>query len=816
MLKSALAGVKVIEFATMVSGPYCGKLLADLGADVIKVESPDGDPARFKGPFPKSGPHPDRSALFLYINTSKRGVTLDLKKPEDLQTFSRLLAWADVLLDNHAPELLENLGLGWENLHRLNPGLIYTSITPYGRTGPRAKDKGDELTIIHAGGLSNLLPARSVDIDRPPVRLGGYPVGYHGGIAAALASLALLLGRKKTGGEGHLIDISLQEVILNLVCPVLAGNRYHKTSWSRVPDRPPAMGRMETSDGYVILGAAEDHHFRSLRELMGKPPWAAGNEWDDMYYRIHHLMDIAPMMEDWMRMQKKDDIQHLAGERGIPIGPINTAEDVMNNAQYAARNYFVEVDHPEAGKYRYAGWPYKMSATPPRVSRPAPLLGQHNQEVWQDNSISGAQAKGKDESIKAGKTKTHRASRLPLEGIRVLDFSWVWAGPYACMLLANLGAEVIKIESHKRSDLTRRTFPWPLPDPAPTPCPPNQGMTFSSVNRDKKSLTLDISLPEGLQLARRLAAVSDVVLDNMRPGAMIKLGLGYEDLRRIRPDIIVVTFSSRGMEGPESQYLGYATIHHGIGGGAYITGYPDDHPSHGTPGDVDIMNATTCAFAAVAALYHRFQTGEGQFIDYSQCEGVSSILGEVLLGYEMTFEIPQRQGNLHPEYAPHNVYKCWGVDRWLALEIHSDEEFAILARVISQPALAENPRFAVMASRKKNEVELDRIIEGWTRLRDRDWMVNEFCKAGLMAAPSREGRDLYADSHLKARGAFVKINHPEIGELELVAPPWKLSDLETPTGHAPLLGEHNQYVLGELLGMSDEEIAELRRKEVIL
>jgi crotonobetainyl-CoA:carnitine CoA-transferase CaiB-like acyl-CoA transferase len=341
-------------------------------------------------------------------------------------------------------------------------------------------------------------------------------------------------------------------------------------------------------------------------------------------------------------------------------------------------------------------------------------------------------------------------------------------------------------------------------------------MTFHSVNRDKKSLTLDISLPEGLQLARRLAAVSDVVLDNMRPGAMIKLGLGYEDLRRIRPDIIVVTFSSRGMEGPESQYLGYATIHHGIGGGAYITGYPDDHPSHGTPGDVDIMNATTCAFAAVAALYHRFQTGEGQFIDYSQCEGVSSILGEVLLGYEMTIEIPQRQGNLHPEYAPHNVYKCWGVDRWLALEIHSDEEFAILARVISQPAQAENPRFAVMASRKINEVELDRIIEGWTRLRDRDWMVNEFWKAGLMAAPSREGRDLYADPHLKARGAFVKINHPEIGELELVAPPWKLSDLETPTGHAPLLGEHNQYVLGELLGMSDEEIAELRRKEVIL
>jgi crotonobetainyl-CoA:carnitine CoA-transferase CaiB-like acyl-CoA transferase len=816
MANFALAGVKVIEFATMVSGPYCGKLLADLGADVIKVEPIGGDPARFKGPFPKTGPHHERSSLFLYINTSKRGVTLDLKKPEDLQTFRGLLKWADVLIDNHAPEVLEDLGLGWEALHRLHPGLIYTSITPYGRTGPRAKTKGDELTLIHAGGLSNLLPARSVDIDHPPVKMGGNPVGYHGGIFAAVSTMALLCGREKTGGEGHLIDISLQEVILNLIAPIVTGNRYQNTTWGRVPDRPPAMGRMETSDGYVILNATDDHHFRALRKVMGTPSWAAGDEWDDMFYRTHHQMDIAPMMEEWMRNQKRDDIVRRARERGIPIGPIQTAKEVMNYAQYAARKYFIRVDHPEAGTYRYAGWPYKMSATPPCVSRPAPLLGQHNQEIGQEDLISVAQAKRKNPSIETEKKKKSGVSRLPLKGIRVLDFSWVWAGPYACMLLANLGAEVIKVESHKRTDLTRRNFPWPLPDPEPTTCPPNQSMAFNSLNRDKKSLTLDLSRPEALDLARRLVAISDVVLDNMRPGAMIKLGLGYEDLCRVRPDIIVVTSSSRGLEGPESQYLGYALVHHGIGGGAYITGYPDDHPSHGSPGDVDLMNATTSAFATLVALYHRFQTGEGQFIDYSQCEGVSSIIGEVLLGYEMTSEIPERQGNLHPQYAPHNVYQCWGVDRWLALEIHSDEEFVILARVIGQPALAKDPRFATMVLRKKNEVELDRIIGGWIRMKDRDWVVNEFCKAGLMAAPSREGRDLYADPHLKARSAFAKINHPELGELELVAPPWRISNLTTPTGYAPLLGEHNQYVLGKLLGLSKEEIGELRKKEVIL
>jgi crotonobetainyl-CoA:carnitine CoA-transferase CaiB-like acyl-CoA transferase len=205
-------------------------------------------------------------------------------------------------------------------------------------------------------------------------------VGYHGGVAAALATLSALLGRLKSG-QGQLIDISLQEVILAMVAPLVPGYRYHETTWCRVPDRPPAMGRMKTRDGYVILNAFDDHHFRSFRQLMGNPEWVDGDEWDSLAYRTHHLKDITPMLDAWMETQEKDDMHHKAARKGIPIGPIATAEDVMNNEQYAARGYFVEVDHPAAGRRRYAGWPYKMAATPPSVSRPAPLLGQHNREV---------------------------------------------------------------------------------------------------------------------------------------------------------------------------------------------------------------------------------------------------------------------------------------------------------------------------------------------------------------------------------------------------------------------------------------------------
>ena len=405
-------------------------------------------------------------------------------------------------------------------------------------------------------------------------------------------------------------------------------------------------------------------------------------------------------------------------------------------------------------------------------------------------------------------------NNLPLEGIRVGDFSWVWAGPFSCMLLALLGAEVIKVEGHKRTDLTRHSVIWPLPDPAPIDVPPNQGISFNTVNMNKKSLTLDFSRPEGALLAKQLAAKCDIVLDNMRAGAMERVGLGYEALCKLRPDIIVLSSGSRGKEGPEKDFPGYATIHNAVGGVAYVTGYPDSDPST-TVGDTDLMNATTTAFISLAALYHRLQTGEGQFIDHSQCEAVTSLVGEMVLGYQMTGRLPERMGNAHPYFAPHNVYRCWGVDRWLALEVHSEAEFAALTHVIGKPELAQDKRFKTMKSRKRNERTLDRIIEEWTRQRDRDWMVNEFCQAGIAAAPSRDWQDIYADPHLRARDAFINVQHPEVGPLELVGAPWQMSDYTPPPNRAPLLGEHNDYVLRQILGLTEQQVKELHEKDVI-
>jgi len=382
------------------------------------------------------------------------------------------------------------------------------------------------------------------------------------------------------------------------------------------------------------------------------------------------------------------------------------------------------------------------------------------------------------------------------------------------MFLAMLGAEVIKVESRDRLDFFRRYVIWPLADAEPTELSTDGSMMFLSANLSKLGFTLNLGRPEGKDLLKQLVAVSDVVVENMRPGAMARMGLGYEDLCRVNPAVIMLSSSARGGSGPESQYAGYAAVNHAIGGAAHITGYPDGPPGYAL-GDVDLMNATTSAFAIVAALRYRDLTGEGQFIDYSQSEGVTSLIGEVLLEYQMTGRIPGRKGNSDEFMAPHNVYPCWGIDRWLAIAVATDDEFVALCDVMGLPELASDPRFAGSAARKQNEAALDEIIAGWTRQQDRDYTANRLCAAGVAAAPSRDAQDLFRDPHLRERGVFVEVEHPEGGTHDVVGLPWKMSDCEPSLRRAPRLGEHNDYVFGDVLGLEPVEIERLRREGVI-
>lgn len=399
----------------------------------------------------------------------------------------------------------------------------------------------------------------------------------------------------------------------------------------------------------------------------------------------------------------------------------------------------------------------------------------------------------------------------PLEGIRVVDFAWAWAGAQATSILALLGAEVIKIESRRRIDHSRvfslTTGQW-FDEP-------DRSSIFNDMNLGKLSANIDLSHPQGVELVNKLIGISDVVVQNMRPGKIDALGLGYEAVRRVKPDIIMLSSSARGSSGPEREYIGYAPLFSAISGFAHITGYEGEDPVR-LSGEIDLLSATTAAFAILAALLHRQRTGEGQFVDLSSTEATSVLMGEVLMDYTMNGRSQTRQGNTHPFMAPHNVYRCSGEDKWVSIAVATDAEFAALCNAAGHPEWAADRRFADGLSRWHNRDELDRLIEGWTINLAHTEVTRILQEAGIAAAPSCNSEDLWRDVHLRERGFWAEVDHPLLGKQTVIGPVWKLSETPlTVSAPAPLFGQHNGYVFGDLLGLDEEEIERLVCEQVI-
>ncbi len=395
-------------------------------------------------------------------------------------------------------------------------------------------------------------------------------------------------------------------------------------------------------------------------------------------------------------------------------------------------------------------------------------------------------------------------ARAPLEGVRILDFTWAWAGPQATLMLGMLGAEIIKVESHRRLDHTRMRSLMT----GPTLAGPDHSVIFSDLNANKLSVTINLAQPQAPDVVKRIVQVCDVVMENMRPGVMERLGIGYEALRQVKPDIIMLSSSAVGNTGPERSFVGYAPTFAALSGLTHITGHPDGPPMP-LSGAVDLRVGTTSAFAILAALCYRQRTGKGQYIDLSSTEAVSTLIGEKLLEYSITGRPPTREGNRDPIMAPHNCYSCQGEKQWLSIAVADDEEWRALCCVLDDDRLNDE-RFADGYGRWRHQDQIDAIIAEWARDRTREEAAEALQKAGVAAMPVLDGRALAQDAQVKARGLLQKITHPLIGERLEVGPPWKFS--RTPAGirrPSPLLGEHNQYVLGDLAGMSQDEIDRL-------
>lgn len=380
MTDGALTGLSVLEVGSLVAAPYCGKMLADLGADVVKVEAPGaGDPARRRGPFPDNSPHPERSALFLYLNTSKRSITLDPTKEDGGRIFRELVDEVDVLIEDYPPGTLESLGLGHAELSRTNPGLVMTSITPFGQTGPKRDYRAHPLNTYHVSGHSGVFHLPQDGELRPPPKGGSYLGEYDGGLIAAVGTLAAVMGRRRTG-RGRYIDISKQEAMIGLERVDVARLANDPTP---IPWRPATGGMAKTKDGYLLLTPLENHQWQGLMHAMGDPEWSKAEWFQTEAGRMEHAEEAAPHVLEWAAGLTRDEIYHRTQAEGTPSGPIRNVAEVRAWDQARARGFFVELDHPEAGKHVYPTAAYKFSKTPWAGSR-APLLGEHNREIYCD------------------------------------------------------------------------------------------------------------------------------------------------------------------------------------------------------------------------------------------------------------------------------------------------------------------------------------------------------------------------------------------------------------------------------------------------
>ncbi|HLH26157.1 MAG TPA: CoA transferase [Chloroflexota bacterium] len=797
----ALQGYRVLEVCAPW-GQYCGKLLADLGADVIKIEPPGGDPARALGPFKDDRPDPEGSLFFAYYNTNKRSLALDLVRPEGQETFRRLAATADAVLTTAAPAEAEALGLGYATLHRLNSRLVVTSLSGFGHDGPYARSRATSLVVFAMSGLMKSIgePAG------PPVAAPGQLAFDLAAVDAAAGTLCALLARRRTGRGQH-VDVAALEVLAAQLAPALPGQGDHGRFGQHNPRTPPS-GKYTCRDGTVELCIIMPAQWDGLKELLGHPPELERPEWNSREGRAAAHAELTAAVARALRDRAVAEVVAEGQRLRVPALPVSEVPDFIAAPHVAARGFFVPATSPSLGPHLMPGAPYCFSEAGWALRRPAPRVGEHNAAILHELAAPAARADrppaGTTASVPADPAARAAAPALPLAGIRVLAFSTAFAGPTASRYLADYGAEVIKLESRRRPDNTRG-FGGPYVEPSGASVAPG----FVHFNRNKRGVAVDLSQERGRELVRRLVRTADVVTENFSLRVMQGWGFDYDGLRALRPDIILLDMQGLGRTGPLRDYVTYGSLLHAYSGLTSLWGY-----SHGS--FVDYIAAEHAVVAVLAALLYRERTGRGLHIDLAQLETAAAMLGTAYLDYLVNGHVPAALGNRSPYHAPSGCYPCRGEDAWCVIDVTSDDEWQRFGAALGRPAWAADPAYATRAGRLAAAAALDAHVAAWTRTLSPGAVEARLQAAGVPAAMVRAAHEVPADPHLRARGFFRTIDQPALGPLDYPGLTIHLSD--TPGAirrHAPTLGQDNAYVFGDLLGLSPAEIAQLTEDGVL-
>ncbi|MGO9506829.1 MAG: CaiB/BaiF CoA transferase family protein [Mycobacterium sp.] len=734
-MSGPLAGVHVVEIATEVSGPYAAKLFVDLGAQVTKIEPPAGDPLRQWGPFPGGIPDPQRSGLFEYLNAGKRYAELSAAREP--------IAQAQVLIENFPPGTLDGWGLDVDTLGRLNPNLVLLRISPFGQSGPWRDRQATPLTLQAVSGWIS-----KRDPQRPPVAVGARIAEYVSGAYGALGAMTAL--RSQPAGRIAEVDVSEFESLLStLPYTMLMSEKMQSLGLAPKQRSAPMMGVVRAADGWVGINCLTGQHWLDVCAMLELPEY--GEQQVAIMLGGPERAEFFAKAEPWLAERAVAEIVELGQALRIPAAPVNDGATVLESPQYAKRGFFVD-----GGGFTRPGPPFRLGAsvTPRRNFAP-------------ENAV--ALRSRPDE---------------PFAGLRVLDLSTFWAGAYLTCYLGAFGADIVKVESIQRPDGHRYSgaFPFEGDDWY------ERSAIWQATNLNKRDLTLDLTSQRGREIARRLAAQADVVVENFSPRVVEQFGLDYESLIALNPNVIQVRMPGFGLQGPWRDYVGWALNVEQVSGMSAVTGYADGPPCN-PQGPADPIVGVHAGVALLAALEHRRRTGEGQLIEVAQIEVGACVTAEPVIEYSMNGVIRAREGNRRRGYLQ-GVYPTSDDEVWVALSVPDD-------------GAVDHDVF-------------DAMVTAWTRTHTADAIVETLRAQNVPAEELTAADRMYELAQLDARGFYERFEHPVTGPHRF--PGWPFRITPGPAGHhrsaPPTLGQHNDEILRGL-GLSDDELAVLREQRVI-
>lgn len=818
---AALKGIRVLEICDE-KGSYCGKLFADMGAEVFKLEAVESDLSRTIPPFLHGHADGGPSLQFLYHNTNKKSFTIDINRSEGQEQIRKLVRSCDLLIETLPPGKLAELNLSVNTLQIENPGLVITSITGFGQTGPHRDYKTSDLVASALGGV---MVGTGFPED-PPVKLAGSQSYVAASTMAAVSSM-IALHHSKLTGKGQHVDISIQETMLAVTSISGVGTWFEdgiisKRFGTQLISSVPS-GTYPCKDGNVYIMVNRPLHWKTLARWVSE---VSGNQeiLDPMFegpssvrqpYR--ELLDI--FITELTEQYTADEFYRQGQQRHLAVTPLNTAQGIVRDRHLNERGFYVNVEHADGNYLRYPGPPYRFSVTPWRIQNPAPKVGKHNEEIKKlietASVIRPKSSEARQQTLAGGQKLIGQNA---LAGLRVVEFTAGMAGPWIGRLMAFCGADVIRVESKDYPDVSRLFVP---------PKSPELGIQsqlspwLTGWNAGKRCVSIDLTKPASAGLVRRLIAESDIVIDNNSNGMLDKFKLGFEKMQLFKPGLILLSSTGFGNYGPDSDYISWGPNIETLSGLSSLSGFANRDCTMTQFAYPDPMAALLGLFAIMCAIEHRRKTGKGQQINVSQTEAVVASIGDVLMEVLADDKEPVKVGNGSLHRAPQGVYRCRGSnddhDRWCAISIATRQEWQDLCKLLEKPEWVDDPRFESLEKRLSNHKLLDAYIEEWTVTRDPYEVMHALQRAGVAAGVVQNVEDQWLrDPHLKARHYFEKIVHEKKGSV--YAPGLPLGLLGTPgkTLHAGrAVGKDNRAVFCQLLGLTEAEFNEYIASGVI-